>query len=178
MVWWHHMATRIWVTIGSGNDLLPDSTKQKPLPAPMLTYHQRGSVALTWGQFFLEVLIIIHNMSLKITLLKLQTHLPGSNESKSVEVWQLYSWLQIRWWKCLAVMASCPPTTRPINHISLLWNSPEHQISRKKVRKSYYGLCLIQRSTYGNDVEIEAIWRGHIYPFYAEYVWGNICTKN
>ena len=30
------MATKIWVNIGSGNDLLPDSTK--PLPEPMLTY--------------------------------------------------------------------------------------------------------------------------------------------
>ena len=28
----------IWVTIGSGNGLLPDGTK--PSPEPMLTYHQ------------------------------------------------------------------------------------------------------------------------------------------
>ena len=28
----------IWVTIGSGNGLLPDGIK--PLPEPMLTYHQ------------------------------------------------------------------------------------------------------------------------------------------
>ena len=27
-----------WVNIGSGNGLLPDGTK--PLPEPMLTYHQ------------------------------------------------------------------------------------------------------------------------------------------
>ena len=32
------MATRIWVNIGSGNGKLPDGTK--PLPEPMLTYHQ------------------------------------------------------------------------------------------------------------------------------------------
>ena len=32
------MATDIWVNIGSGDDLLPDDTK--PLPEPMLTYHQ------------------------------------------------------------------------------------------------------------------------------------------
>ena len=31
-------ATRNWVNIGSGNGLLPDGTK--PLPEPMLTYHQ------------------------------------------------------------------------------------------------------------------------------------------
>ena len=37
---WHHMATEVWVNIGSGNGLLPDGTK--PLPEPMLTYHQWG----------------------------------------------------------------------------------------------------------------------------------------
>ena len=31
-------ATEIWVNIGPGNGLMPDSTK--PLPEPMLTYHQ------------------------------------------------------------------------------------------------------------------------------------------
>ena len=31
-------ATEIWVNIGSGNGLLPDGTK--PLPEPILTYHQ------------------------------------------------------------------------------------------------------------------------------------------
>ena len=43
------MATQIWVNIGSGNVLLPDGTK--PLPEPMLTYHQQGLVTFTWGQF-------------------------------------------------------------------------------------------------------------------------------
>ena len=33
----------IWVNIGSGNGLLPDGTK--PLPEPMLTYHQYGPVS-------------------------------------------------------------------------------------------------------------------------------------
>ena len=37
VAWWRHMATEIWVNIGSGNGLLPDGTK--PLPEPMLTYH-------------------------------------------------------------------------------------------------------------------------------------------
>ena len=35
---WCHMATEIWVNIGSGNGLLPDGIK--PLPEPTLTYHQ------------------------------------------------------------------------------------------------------------------------------------------
>ena len=43
---WHF---RTWVNIGSGNGLLPDSNK--PLPEPMLIYHQRGLVAFTGGQY-------------------------------------------------------------------------------------------------------------------------------
>ena len=46
---WQHMATENWVNIGSGNGLLPDGTK--PLPQPMLTYHQKGVVTFFWGQF-------------------------------------------------------------------------------------------------------------------------------
>ena len=36
--WWRHMALEILVNTGSGYGLLPDGTK--PLPEPMLTYHQ------------------------------------------------------------------------------------------------------------------------------------------
>ena len=39
----------MWFKIGPGNGLLSDGTK--PLPEPMLTYHQRCSVAFTWEQF-------------------------------------------------------------------------------------------------------------------------------
>ena len=39
----------MWVNIGSGNDLLPNGTK--PLPEPMLTYHQWIPVTITSGQF-------------------------------------------------------------------------------------------------------------------------------
>ena len=39
----------IRVNFGSGNGLLPASTK--PLPEPMLTYQQWGSVAFIWGSF-------------------------------------------------------------------------------------------------------------------------------
>ena len=37
------MALEILVKTGSGNGLLPDGTK--PLPEPMLIYHQQGPVA-------------------------------------------------------------------------------------------------------------------------------------
>ena len=43
------MATEIWVNIGSGNGLVPDSTK--PLPEPMLTNHQWSPVTFRSGQF-------------------------------------------------------------------------------------------------------------------------------
>ena len=43
------MVTEIWVNIGSGNGLLPDSTK--PLPQPMLTDHQWGPMTFILGEF-------------------------------------------------------------------------------------------------------------------------------
>ena len=43
--WWDGRLVRI----GSGNGLLPDSTK--PLPEPMLTYHQLSAVTTTEGNF-------------------------------------------------------------------------------------------------------------------------------
>ena len=36
MDYWHHMAAQIWVSMDSGNGLLPDGTK--PLSEPMLTH--------------------------------------------------------------------------------------------------------------------------------------------
>ena len=49
VAYWRHMATEIWVNIGSGNGLLPDGTK--PLPEPMFTYHKYGPLTFIWGQF-------------------------------------------------------------------------------------------------------------------------------
>ena len=46
------MATYIWVSIGSGNGLLPDGTK--PLPESMLTHHKWCHVAFTRRQYSLE----------------------------------------------------------------------------------------------------------------------------
>ena len=44
---WRHMATDIWVNIGSGNGLVPNDTK--PLPEAMLTYHQRDPLIVIPG---------------------------------------------------------------------------------------------------------------------------------
>ena len=41
------------VNTGSGNGLLPDGTK--PLPEPMLTYHQQGPVAFFWWHYHKKI---------------------------------------------------------------------------------------------------------------------------
>ena len=46
---WRHMLSEILVDIGSGNGLVPDSTK--PFPELMLTNSQWGLVLFTSGQF-------------------------------------------------------------------------------------------------------------------------------
>ena len=48
MVYWCHIVSLVFVNIGSGNGLLPDGTK--PLPGPMLNYHQRccEAFSLLW----------------------------------------------------------------------------------------------------------------------------------
>ena len=47
------MATEIQVNIGSGNGLLPDSTK--PLPEPMLTHHHQGRVTFIGGHYLEKI---------------------------------------------------------------------------------------------------------------------------
>ena len=46
-IWWHRSGQ-----LGSGNGLLPDGTK--PLPAPMLTYHKYGPMAIAQGVFHIK----------------------------------------------------------------------------------------------------------------------------
>ena len=48
VIYWRHMVSQNLVNIGWGNGLLPDGTK--PLPEPMLIYHQWGQLTITWGQ--------------------------------------------------------------------------------------------------------------------------------
>ena len=101
---WHHMATHIWINIGSAIGLLHDSTK--PLPEPM-------SANCHWGIRLGSILQIIFKItmidwSMKITNLKLQPYLPGSNQLMS---WQegyssqtngpimVYSNIPSMWWE-------------------------------------------------------------------------------
>ena len=53
MAWWCHMAFEILVKTSSCNGLLPDDTK--PLPEPMLTYHQYCPMAFTWGHYHKKI---------------------------------------------------------------------------------------------------------------------------
>ena len=74
------MVTSIWIKIGSGNGLLPEGSK--PLPKPVLTYHQRCALAFTWEQFYKKSSQTEHVtvMCSEIILLKLLPHFPGTNE--------------------------------------------------------------------------------------------------
>ena len=62
------MATEIWVNIGSGNGLLPDGTK--PLPEPMLTFHNLSPVTFILGLFQEMPQRSVTKIRLKITYLK------------------------------------------------------------------------------------------------------------
>ena len=44
VIWWHRFRSTLFC-----KELLPDGTK--PLPEPMLTYHQWSHVVFTWEQF-------------------------------------------------------------------------------------------------------------------------------
>ena len=83
------MATEIWVNIGSGNGLLPNSTK--PLPEPMLTDHQ-------WKSSDIHIRAISQEMPqpsvieirLKITYLKFNSNFLGANELYEIQHHRVY----------------------------------------------------------------------------------------
>ena len=61
----------------------------RPLPEPMLTYHQRGSVSIAWEQFQKKsspwVMNLIRKCS-QIPLMESLPHLPGANELRQVSI--------------------------------------------------------------------------------------------
>ena len=71
---------QIWVNIGSGNGLLPDGTK--PLPEPMLTYHQWHPVTIMHLTSISHKILqpSITKVSLKIIYLKFNSNLPGADD--------------------------------------------------------------------------------------------------
>ena len=73
------MAAEIWVSIGSGNGLLPDSTK--PLPEPMLTDHHLKSSDIHIRAISQEMpQPSITKIHLKITYLEFHSNFPRANE--------------------------------------------------------------------------------------------------
>ena len=61
----------------------------RPLPEPMLTYHQRGSVSIAWEQFQKKSSPWVMNLICKcsqIPLMESLPHLPGANELRQVSV--------------------------------------------------------------------------------------------
>ena len=76
------MELEILVNTGSGNGLLPDGTK--PLPEPMLTYHQLGPVAFIWGYYHKKIWKYqSEKQDWKLDFFKSQQDLPGDNELNS-----------------------------------------------------------------------------------------------
>ena len=73
-IWWQgYGSSLVWVIIGSGNGLLPDSTK--PLPVPVLTNYHWGFTESCRGQPHRNSLT---DLSLKIFDSRLKPHLPGA----------------------------------------------------------------------------------------------------
>ena len=72
------MVTEIWINTGSGNGLLPDSTKT--LPEPMLTDHIGAIHIRAISQEIPQLSII--KIRLKITYFKFHLNFPGANELK------------------------------------------------------------------------------------------------
>ena len=73
---WRHMATEIWVNIGSGNGLLPDGTK--PLPEPMLINSEVNWHIRAISQEMHQPSIT--KIRLKITYIKFNSNFPGAYE--------------------------------------------------------------------------------------------------
>ena len=93
MAWWCHMATWIWVKIGSGNGLLPDGIKS--LPEPMLTNHQWDLVAFSQGQFHRKWSRYISPYDFEIIILRLLPHLPAANEIIQIQLGLIITWCTI-----------------------------------------------------------------------------------
>ena len=84
------MATLSWLSIGSGNGLVSDGTK--PLPEPVLTYHQRYSMAFNIEQFYMNS---IHKMCSEMTLLRWQPYLLGPVSYQTAA--NIPDWLARHW---------------------------------------------------------------------------------
>ena len=133
MVWhivtyWHHMVTQIWISIDSGNDVLPDGTK--PSPEPILTDHQSSPVILTWEQFHKRCPSITE-ISRKNFYLRFHSNLPWANELK---FWSMFCYTLHSCSQC-CVMLACRITQLTLkcifstNLMLKIWRGPDNQIT-------------------------------------------------
>ena len=121
------MATEIWVNIGSGNRLLPDGTK--PLPEPMLTYHQRHSFEVN---FTIDTSAINHWNYLETYLSKIPFKSPrGQWDSLHVDSLHKETLMWQASWHQHDTRADWPDATgHDVSHIPATWlHSHMHDIS-------------------------------------------------
>ena len=150
-----HMATEIWVNIGSGNGLLPDFTK--PLPETMLTDHQWNPVTFILGQFHKRCLNNQSlNFPLKITYLKFHSNFPRGQWVKDLPIVSIMETIDhimtgklhfirhqncLSWWKllCWQVLNILMKTSGPRLNIKTVLSTygDFHVKDKTAVRTSY-----------------------------------------
>ena len=96
MAWWYHLVSRILVNITSGtsNGSLPPGNE--PLPEVMLTNHEWGLVAFTWGQFHRKcsesIFEIWYHMNLKMSNFNITAASPRGQRVKDTLTSMPYAW--------------------------------------------------------------------------------------
>ena len=76
--------TLIWINSGSGNGFLPDGIK--PLPEPMLTYHQWIRMIFIWCHFTKDNSANNRLNKYETTYLKFNTNFPEASESINTRI--------------------------------------------------------------------------------------------
>ena len=90
VVWWYHMATRVWVNIAPGNLLFPDGTSDK---LDQCFISPKVSCGIhPWGILQDVFMYLIRNISSDITLFKLSPQFP-----KGQWVNSLVTCLELTW---------------------------------------------------------------------------------
>ena len=119
MAWWRHMQSR--VNVSSGNGLLPDGTK--PLPEPVLTYHQMSSVAFTWEQFHKRSMNFIHNLMFGDYTFKI---ILPSDQCVKLCLWEVRRWTTLALVSMLLAYLSSH-SNNPLYHEGYVTTTPTGQ---------------------------------------------------
>ena len=167
------MTTEIWVNIGSGNGLLPDGTK--PLPEPMLTYHQGGQVTITLRTILLEIhQPSITKITLKITYLKFHKNNPGANEFIDyVNPPETYNQNKMKaWQRCTHLLGRVAHHVKFLKLLDGPWFSIK--MSSYQYRKSHCGDKSVLRRSYLHNVISHTGKMASLYwtnPLITMYTW-------